>query len=253
MTALNMVRGRDTTSSDGDWRWTDVALCLLLAATLSYGIAMALQALGETTGLDLVEPGYWPGSRGALIGEALQRFGPVLAVWLLFARRGSKRRRPLGLRRASDALAVSVAAAIGGLLIGVKGVLALIASEHPGLVPVQIASHQFGPPAPELFTGWGLSLTLLTAGVVAALAEELVYRGVVFGWLRQRFGILTAVAVSAVVFALVHPPAAMPFAFAAGLLLAWLYHRSNSLWPGIALHGINNITTMLVLASVARA
>ena len=42
-------------------------------------------------------------------------------------------------------------------------------------------------------------------------------------------------------FALIHVnPAQMPHAFVVGLLLGWLYYRTDSVVPGIVYHWINN-------------
>ena len=50
-----------------------------------------------------------------------------------------------------------------------------------------------------------------------------------------------AIAVSAVIFAVVHAnPAQMPHALLIGLLLGWMYYRTGSILPGIALHWVNN-------------
>ena len=253
MTAVDASIEGTGVLKDPAWRWGDLARFVVVRIALVLALSLLLRAVERVSGLDVFDSAYWPASRGPLVGQALLHATPLLAVWLLFTRAGATRRRPLGLRRPSGALALTVAAGATGLLVGAKVMMALIALEHPALIPPQLAGQQFGAPSAEVYSGWGLVLTLLTAGVIAALAEELVYRGVIFGCLRQRLGIRLALPLSAAVFAVVHPPAAMPFAFAAGLLLAWLYHRSRSLWPGIVVHGLNNITTMLVLAAVARS
>jgi len=96
----------------------------------------------------------------------------------------------------------------------------------------------------------GLAGLFLLAGPVAALAEELLFRGLFYGWLRQKTGVALAAVASAVLFALVHA-----YVFVAGptlffeiaalaVLLALLLEASRSLWPGILCHALNN---MLVL------
>jgi membrane protease YdiL (CAAX protease family) len=56
-----------------------------------------------------------------------------------------------------------------------------------------------------------------------------------------------AIAISAVLFALIHlNPAQMPHAFAVGLLLGWLYYRTDSVVPGVVYHWINNTTAYVV-------
>lgn len=46
---------------------------------------------------------------------------------------------------------------------------------------------------------------------------------------------------SALLFAIIHfNPAQMPHAFLVGTLLGWMYYRTGSILPGVALHWANN-------------
>ena len=72
-----------------------------------------------------------------------------------------------------------------------------------------------------------------------------------FGWLRGRVPVPAAVVASATVFSLAHLDwmqwSLLLPAFGAGCLLAVLYHYSRSLWPGIAVHALNNTIATLVV------
>ena len=93
---------------------------------------------------------------------------------------------------------------------------------------------------------WGY----LAIGLLAPLSEEIVLRGAVLRSLlskpllagrSERVNAWTAIAISAVFFALVHfNPAQMPHAFVIGLLLGWMYWRTGSILPGVAYHWANN-------------
>jgi membrane protease YdiL (CAAX protease family) len=79
--------------------------------------------------------------------------------------------------------------------------------------------------------------------VVAPLAEELFFRGFLFGALRKR-GLLVAAPISGIAFGLAHV-ASSPIGFIVplatlGVILALLYERTGSLYPPIALHALNN-------------
>ena len=86
--------------------------------------------------------------------------------------------------------------------------------------------------------------------VIVPAAEELLFRGFLITWLRERSNAAIAVIVSAPIFAVVHGYFLEPggefglFAtaqiFVLGLLLGWLAVWSRSLWPPILLHIINN-------------
>jgi membrane protease YdiL (CAAX protease family) len=79
--------------------------------------------------------------------------------------------------------------------------------------------------------------------VVAPVAEELFFRGFLFGALRRR-GLVVATLVSGVAFGLAHV-ASSPIGFivplaALGIILALLYERTGSLYPSMGLHALNN-------------
>lgn len=85
---------------------------------------------------------------------------------------------------------------------------------------------------------WGY----FAVGLLAPVCEELVFRGAVLrALLRWTPRHWTAIAISALLFALVHAnPAQMPHAFVIGLLLGWLYYRTDSVVPGVVYHWVNN-------------
>ena len=97
----------------------------------------------------------------------------------------------------------------------------------------------------------GFLLVLATGAVAVPIAEELLFRGVLYGWLRARWGAVRGGMLSAVVFALMHPPGGALQIFLVGLVLAWLYERSGSLWPSMVLHGCNNGVGFVLLYAAA--
>lgn len=102
------------------------------------------------------------------------------------------------------------------------------------------------------FTGMSRNLWgVIAIAIGAPLVEELLFRGAVMNHLHKAgYSPRFMIVVSAVLFGLVHiNPAQIPFAFALGLLLAWLYYRTGSLVPGILCHFINNGIGALTLQS----
>lgn len=85
-------------------------------------------------------------------------------------------------------------------------------------------------------------LGYIVVGLLAPLVEEMVFRGAILRALLDRGGRhWTAITISAVLFAVVHGnPAQMPHAFLVGLLLGWMYYRTDSIVPGVAYHWVNN-------------
>ena len=91
----------------------------------------------------------------------------------------------------------------------------------------------------DLYSGNVGSLLILV--VVAPLSEELFFRGLILRGLRSRYSDPKAVAVSALLFALVH---LNPYQFLGplilGLLAGWIFVKTGSLWPCMLLHAFNN-------------
>jgi hypothetical protein len=95
--------------------------------------------------------------------------------------------------------------------------------------------------------------TLLMAGLLIPFAEELFFRGVLFGWLRRRYGLWAGIIASALIFAVAHADLAVGASnLILGFVLAWMYDRSRSLWTCVAVHAVNNaIAVILLFAALA--
>jgi membrane protease YdiL (CAAX protease family) len=79
-------------------------------------------------------------------------------------------------------------------------------------------------------------------------AEELFFRGVLYRWLRDRWGLWVGLIASSLVFGALHGDIAVAGATAVmGLVLGWFYERSRSLWPSILIHAINNTVKLVLL------
>ena len=91
---------------------------------------------------------------------------------------------------------------------------------------------------------WGY----FAVGLLAPVAEEMVFRGAILRVLLDRMrSHWLAIAVSAVLFAVAHfNPAQMPHALLVGLLLGWMYYRTGSVVPGVAFHWANNTIAYLL-------
>ena len=79
-------------------------------------------------------------------------------------------------------------------------------------------------------------------GLLVPLAEELVFRGAILrsllNWSSRPW---VAILISAVLFSAAHMnPAQMPHTLLIGLLLGWMYYRTDSIVPGVVYHWVNN-------------
>lgn len=83
-------------------------------------------------------------------------------------------------------------------------------------------------------------LFFIVGGLVAPVAEEIVFRGVIFSYLR-RWGLPTAVLVSTALFAALHLPAVPVTQAVGGMVFAIAYHVSGSLMTPILIHSLGNL------------
>jgi membrane protease YdiL (CAAX protease family) len=96
-----------------------------------------------------------------------------------------------------------------------------------------------------------LPLVIVLAMIAAPVAEEVFFRGFLFPALRGRWGALWAALASALLFAALHfdPGSFVPFTVI-GLLLAWAYVVSGSLWAAILPHfAFNSISVAVGIAA----
>lgn len=79
-------------------------------------------------------------------------------------------------------------------------------------------------------------------GLMAPLAEELVFRGAILrSLLKWNSRPWVAILISAILFSVAHMnPAQMPHTLLIGLLLGWMYYRTDSIVPGVVFHWVNN-------------
>lgn len=102
----------------------------------------------------------------------------------------------------------------------------------------------FTPKQPKIDTPtdfFGGSIYIITTAVLPALVEEFMYRGAIYGTLKK-FGKPLAILLSAMLFGLMHGNLIqIPFAFIVGLGLGFITAESNSVWPAVIVHFLNNL------------
>jgi len=94
------------------------------------------------------------------------------------------------------------------------------------------------------------AIIVLRACCLAPLGEELLFRGLLFTWLRQRLSAPLTIAITAVAFSAIHVyQPLLPLTFAIGVALGWSRERSDSTAPTILAHVVHNVS-MVVFAYV---
>jgi len=86
-----------------------------------------------------------------------------------------------------------------------------------------------------------VSLAVLSLVVVAPVVEEMVFRGLLFGALAGRLGVLGSAVITALLFGAVHgDPVLFPSLAAIGFIGALAYAATGNLWVSIILHASSN-------------
>ncbi len=193
-----------------------VALVLWLAISLVASVSAYLLSLDVDVGLMIT------------LGELLL----LVPVWWFTVRKYRVGWRALGLRSFKGAMI-----GLGCGLMILSSVFNLFYGLFLALFGLR-AQVDLVPIFAELDSPWWL----LAGGVIVApVAEEVFFRGFVFAGLRQRYDWRKAALISSALFAVIHvTPTAMIPIFILGLIFAYLYHRSNSIWPAVLMHVSTN-------------
>jgi membrane protease YdiL (CAAX protease family) len=221
-------------------RWLDLPLWAPFAAMFGAVIAILLVGAIATMVWLVADPGantdHTPD--GLLIGLTVVQDALLVgaAVFVVAAR--LKRATPamFGLRtvRFGTALKWIVAAYAGYWIVNV--VLLSVFGEPP---EQDLVRDLKGQQDLAILIGFG-ALTCL----VAPLAEELFFRGFMFSVLTSRLGVWWGAAITGVIFGLIHLPGAPALGVAVlivfGAALCFLYYKTGSLIPCMALHAFNN-------------
>lgn len=92
-------------------------------------------------------------------------------------------------------------------------------------------------------------LFAFVTAIVAPFTEELFFRGFLFKGLREKYGWVNALMFSSIIFALFHGQIATLIpTFLLGALFAYMYQRTESVFPGMFLHfAVNSVGVVVLL------
>jgi membrane protease YdiL (CAAX protease family) len=221
------------------WRpWTAwVALITAFGVAIVGGAAIAI--IAAAGGASLEEP-----PAGVTLGGTfLQDFAMIGAALLFASFAGRPSGADFGLSRPQVGRAVRLALGVWFAFFA----FSWIWSVALGLDEEQTLPDALGIDESSL----QLALVIVLITVMAPLGEELLFRGYVFGALRNWKGWLPAAVITGLVFGSIHIGSApvgylVPLAFF-GFGLCVLYQRTGSLYPCIGLHALNNSVALGIL------
>jgi membrane protease YdiL (CAAX protease family)/NAD-dependent dihydropyrimidine dehydrogenase PreA subunit len=243
----------------GAAKWTlfdvGVVLAVLLATLLGKNAVLALPAVGlmPVVGRTVV--------RAVVLGAyyCIQ----LGALAFLSNRRGLTMRAAFGLTRAAEDKESAKSSARPSAAGSLGLMVALFAGVEFVTITYGMAMQAIGWTRPETLSSdlgsvfgigpYGLLLSVALVALVAPLAEELAFRGVLLPAFGDRWGMWPAIVVSAVFYAVYHAHLWLFFpTLVLGLALGWLAWTRKSLWPAIGLHVLYNSVAVAAAFMLSR-
>lgn len=218
------------------WRGGDILLGIGMFLSLLLAIVVAFYVVLTVGG---VPRGAENGAMMVVL--AFVELALLFSAWFFSVRKYRCSHQELGFRPLKwlRYMPLIAAATVGGLAIN-AGYLILIGQWGPKILQPPL------PPPFLLNPGLPFLLGSLTVTVLAPISEEAFFRGFLFPGLRHRLGVWGAALVSALIFALGHLQwgVFIPI-FLLGLILAWLYAKTGSLWSVITVHFAYNFLALI--------
>jgi membrane protease YdiL (CAAX protease family) len=228
------------------------AIALYLVAQLGLQLVAAL-VLVRSGLLDAERLDPAAGGATLLALVVASQAAGLLAVLVLLRRRGVPLRPLIGrvrpLRRSLGVGAGLGLLAIVGSTVIVSILVALSGSEA---TPDQVLTGDIAETPSQLL------LAIAAAVVLAPVAEELLFRGLLHRALRVRLRIVPATLISSVLFAIVHvdvvlsQPIALVGLTLVGVVLALAYERTGSLLVPVMIHAVHNAVTIVAVVVTSR-
>ncbi|MFP3903399.1 MAG: CPBP family intramembrane glutamic endopeptidase [Armatimonadota bacterium] len=213
-----------------------LAVLTVLVIGTSFGAGVLQEALGRYTDNPAVGAGIVAVQYIASVGLAL--------AFALSKTRATHKLSAMGLRTSGRAAKLILTGLFAYSVLVVAAVVASLSM--PQLTGAPIA--QVGMKLMGQHTALSVVIYLILLAVVAPIAEELLFRGYLYPALRENMSKFAAVAISAMLFGLLHmnPVAIVPIVII-GIVLAILYETTHSVVPGVVCHALNNTIVFCIL------
>lgn len=223
-------------------RWWDILIMVLLIlagqiipVVASYSLGVSLNSLIEILKDVTIDMEEHMDSQ-ILLGEKLAVLYPltmlfsILAVWIYAKLRGVKGR--------------VISSSINGfnpniIIVGFLWMITLQLLLEPVLRLL---------PEADVNVGRGL-WAFFTACVSAPILEEVLFRGLLIGYLRKSYSVGVSIVISSVMFGLLHGTGQQAVAATvSGVILGMVFVRSSSIFSTIILHSMNNTIAYALMA-----
>jgi membrane protease YdiL (CAAX protease family) len=226
-----MAERRPTSFPYSNWGPWVAVLGVILALGTGVVIGVPAAIVGAKPNGDLTTFG----NVGVQLATAI---GFLMVPMAIAAQRGAATvgeiLRRLGVRRFRPSTAAKwTAAAIGAYLLFALLYSSLVVEPHQ-----EDIADGFGP----------IPVQVLLIVIAAPISEEICFRGMLFGGLRERLPRFAAALLAGLIFGGLHAltgVTAVPPLIFFGFVLALLFEKTGSIWPCILLHMLNNSVALL--------
>lgn len=91
-------------------------------------------------------------------------------------------------------------------------------------------------------------ITILIVVIIGPIAEEVLFRGVIYGKLRDSFNVTQAAVISAAIFGIYHKNIVQGiYAALFGIILAYIFEKTQTIWGSVLMHMVFNLSSYLIL------
>lgn len=223
-------------------------LCQSLGAVLG---SMLLTSLAESLPRNIAEKLVYWNAEGVLEGTTangsaiMSMFGFLIAagvIWYVFAKdviKKAKTNYVVQNTRVNKPLHYfCMVVCTLGLALGLNFLFEILGITDMSAAFQEVAEMQYAAALP---------LGLFVSGILAPVAEELVFRGVVFNRLRKSMKPLAAILMSACIFGVYHGNSVQgSYALLMGSVLAYLYENFGTFFVPLLAHIISNVSVYLL-------
>lgn len=226
------------------WRFGDLLLVAL--ATIGFGaLALLLLQIPGLLGSTVLRDAFTARPLVAsMFAGGLVYLLAALATYVVIVRRRLGSWREIGFR-APPLLPLLLTPLIFVAQMTLVAVANLLLMQAIG----QFDNPQIGALTdPNGFSWVNFAFVFFVGAILAPIVEELLFRGLLYQWLRARTNVVVAVVASGAIFSAAHViPVLLPALFLVGVVLAVVFEWTRSLWVVIALHFMQNALAISAL------
>ncbi|MYE55063.1 MAG: CPBP family intramembrane metalloprotease [Chloroflexi bacterium] len=225
-------------TSVAPWSLRDVIVASVLLFPVGVGGSLGL-------GLALIRTGLVADKTlAAVLGSVLLPTTLLAGAWIFGVRRHKVSLNSLGFRRTSLTSVTWLPLVALSIGLSATAVYALLAQ----WLGIDILVPDQGLEEIAALDGAAMLPTFAIVGLLAPFAEEVFFRGFLLAALASVIGGLRGALVSSAIFSVAHlNVGTLAPIFVMGMLLAWLYLRTGSIWPPIVAHAAQNLIALTVL------